>query len=173
MKKNIQMREPLSFIENINCKIFIITIISLIQIGCKEKHHSTEVNIETTSEKTYIEFYYLAPNRSYPMRFNCGPIIGGPLPKDSERYYLKISDKNFTNKFLSKYKKLKVSDNQNDFDARIQGLIHFPDKTDTICMNGIKEIIINDIYMQATEDFSTLVNNEILNNYTIHKKNRR
>ena len=81
--------------------------------------------------------------------------------------------KNFTNKFLSKYKKLKVSDKQNDFDARIQGLIHFPGKTDTICMNGIKEIIINDIYMQATEDFSTLVNNEILKNYTIHKKKHR
>lgn len=167
------MREPVSIIENTKSKIFfIIMIISLIQIGCKEKDYSTEVNTETASEKTYIEFYYLAPNRNYPMRFICGPIIGGPLPKDSERYYLKISDKNFTNKFLSKYKKLKESDKQNDFDARIQGLIHFPDKTDTICMNGIKEIIINGIYMQATEDFSSLVNNEISKNYST-QKNRR
>src|SRR6476620_10134762 len=95
-KENIRMRVLLSIIESTNLKILFINVLTaLILFSCKEKDNSDEVINELASKNTYIELYYLAPGRNYPSRFNCGRVIGGPLPRGSERYYMKISDELF------------------------------------------------------------------------------
>lgn len=97
--------------------IFVIIMTSIILTSFKVKQRSNNVNIKNANEKTYIELYFLSPNRSYPIRFICGQLYGGKLPKDSERFYIKVSDKNYTNKFLKLFKNLKSTEKQIDFNA--------------------------------------------------------
>lgn len=149
---------------SINHKGFLFFVISCISIFFSNCKNDSDIKVDKNS---YVEFYYLAPNRNYPMNFNCSPLKSGPLPSDSERFYLKVTDTSFMNKLYSGYSRLKiVNENGSNFDARTQMLVHLKGRTDTICMGKISGLIINGKPMENSETFFSLVNDEIAKNYT-------
>lgn len=146
---------------------FVITVFVFLQ-SCKEVNNGN--NVRKRSDN-FLELYYLAPNRLYPMKFNCGNLQSGPLPNDSERYYLKVTDSSFMTKFKSLYSELSSIDgDNNDFDAKTQILVHLDNKTDTICMGRNNGIIINGAAKSNSPKFFKLINDEIEKNYSPHLK---
>lgn len=160
---NIKMKIFQSITENMGNKITLsFYALVFLTISCKNVEYNKE-----EFNSNYSEFYYLAPNKLYPMRFSCGPVKSGPLPKDSERHYLKVTDEVFMAKFQSLYRNLKDSNIESpNFDAKTQILIHFKEATDTICMGKNYGIIINGNLKQDSPQFFKLVNDKISENYS-------
>jgi len=153
-------------LRSIYSSLLILQISTLCLVGCKNpKDNSIVSNNTEVQPKEYLEFYYLPSGRLYPMRFNCGPLYGGPLPKGSERHYLKITDKAFLKKFRTLYKTLQPSsDGNSEINARIQALVYLDGKTDTICMNIGFGISVNGTLMKDNQEFSRLVTNKLPKN---------
>ncbi|OYQ50042.1 hypothetical protein CHU92_00160 [Flavobacterium cyanobacteriorum] len=132
--------------------------------SCKNITNSHKVNGKESGN--YIEFFYMPPHEMISYRYSCEKFKSGPLPKGSEREYLKVSDEKFNLRFHSLYNSLQPSSTSNyEVDARIQLLVHRNKKVDTVCMGTAHGIIVNGSLKEDSSEFSKLVTDEIMKTY--------
>ena len=74
---------------------FIITLILFSIVGCKKNNQN---ELDTSN---YVEFFYLSPYATFPFKRNCEPIIRETTERNTERDYLKVTDRDYiTNLFI-------------------------------------------------------------------------
>lgn len=138
-------------------KYVLIIIVSLILINCKK----ITSNDNFKDNNCYVEFHYYNQGTHFPMRLACGTLKSGN--PNNGRNYKKLYDKIFVNKLVSYYSNLKNAKEER-FDARIQFLVHLPNKVDTICMGEYFGIVINGTTKEDSEEFINFVKKEIYSN---------
>lgn len=121
-------------------------------------------NIETN----YLEFYYNEPRSFLMYKYNCHELQSG-IPVKTRANYLRIDDTIFFKRFMSNFCKLQ-NDTLNilDIDARIQALVHFNNKVDTLCMGDNFGIKVNNSLKNDDLAFTKMVVLKILKYYNPH-----
>ena len=139
--------------KKMNYTLILISIFTILS-NCKR----TSLNTNSDDINYYAEFHYYNQDANYPMRFTCGSLKSNN--PNNGRNYKKISDKVFMDKLVSYYTSLENSKDER-FDARIQFLVHLPNKVDTICMGEYFGIVVNGVPKEDSEEFVNFVKNEI------------
>jgi hypothetical protein len=144
---------------------FIITLILFSIVGCKKNNQN---ELDTSN---YVEFFYLSPYATFPFKRNCEPIIRETTERNTERDYLKVTDRDYITNFFIYYKKLTPANNgSSEIDGRFQLLVHHNGRTDTICMGTGHGIILNGRLQKDSPKFAKLVTDKIIQNYIPRKK---